>query len=38
VPTRAADGLALNLMVLVDTSQIVRVHAILMDITFINNE
>jgi len=25
-------------MVLVDTSQIVRVHAILMDIPFINNE
>jgi hypothetical protein len=38
VPTRVADALALSFMVPVDTSQIVRVHVILMDIPFINSE
>ena len=38
VPTRGADALALSFMVPVDPSQIVRVHAILMDIPFMNHE
>jgi len=38
VPTRVADTFALSFMVPVDTSQIVRVHVILMDIPFTNNE
>ncbi len=38
VPARAADGLALSVTVPVDTTRIVRVHVIFVDIPFTNNE
>jgi hypothetical protein len=38
VPVRAADGLALSITVPVDTTRIVRVHVIFVDILFTNNE